>query len=91
MTLTIAFAAIAAVALLVYASLAAPATSAIGIGLLFAIRQATVLIRVAARIGLLGAEQQLWRALMPPPPPEPAAIVLPDPPSAAPDVIEAPI
>ena len=93
MTLTIAFAAIAGVVLLVYASMATPARSMAAIAMLFVVRQVTVLIRVVARIGLLGAEHELWRTLMPPPPPplEPAPILTPDPPPVPPGVVEASI
>jgi hypothetical protein len=94
MTLTIAFAAMAAVPLLVYIAIATPATSLAGIAMLFVVRQATVFVRVAARIGLLGAEHELWRRLTPPPPPAPEAAPMlpPEPPSAPPpDALEVPI
>ena len=59
---------------------------------LFVARQVTVFTRVSARIGLLAAEHELWRTLMPAPPPTPAPVSVPAPAPPSPmDVIDAPI
>ncbi|HET9369329.1 MAG TPA: hypothetical protein VFO19_03750 [Vicinamibacterales bacterium] len=92
MTLAATFASIASLALIAYSAFAAPATSMLGIVVLFVARQVVIFTRVSARIGLLAAEHELWRTLMPAPPPPPAPVSLPAPAPRSPmDVIDAPI